>query len=323
MRPKNTYIAIFFSVFVVLSAYFFFLTSVNADTNISATSTERFAWDDIDGWWDFYSTNTVYVWGTRIDGYASSTVGEISLNCANTSIGNICSSSNYGICNGLNATHNTDGTCTNGDASGDLSGYAWNDTIGWISFSCKNHNPSCSHRGSGTGDYGVYIGGTGDFHGYAWNDVVGWISFNCANNSSCGSSNFKVNTNWRSTSTIGYLESSIFDTQSTGGALLNSVIWQGFSPTNTCVDFQFAASNSSSGPWNYKGPSGNATSYYGAPCASNPFGGTGCAPTNTSICVNKSDFVNYRYIRYKARLTSNLVQTQTPQIDDIILNWNP
>jgi len=323
MEPKKVFFVLFFLICGTFGAHYLLLTPIHADTNISATTTSYYAWDDVDGWWDFYSTNSVYVWGSRIDGYASSTVGEISFNCANTSIGSICESSNYGICNGLTATHNTDGTCTDGDAYGDLSGYAWNDTIGWISFSCTNHNPTCSHRGTGVGDYGVYIDGAGDFHGYAWNDVIGWISFNCANNSSCGVSSYKVNTGWRSTSTIGYLESSIFDTQSTGGALLNSVIWQGFSPTDTCVDFQFAGSNNSSGPWNYKGPSGDATSYYGAPCASNPFGGTGCASTNTSICVNKSDFVNYRYIRYKVRLTSDLIQTQTPEIDDIILNWNP
>jgi hypothetical protein len=323
MERKKTFFILLFSVFALGSVCFFFSPLVQADTNMNASSSAHFAWDDVVGWWDFYTTNSVYVWGTRIEGYASSTSGEMSLDCATSPIGNICGSSNYGICNGLNATHNSDGTCSGGDASGDLSGYAWNDTIGWISFSCKNHNPSCSHRGTGTGDYGVYIDGTGDFRGYAWNDVVGWVSFNCANDSSCGISNFKSNTDWRSTSTIGYLQSSIFDTQLTGGALLNSVLWRGFSPTDTCVDFQFAASNNSSGPWNYKGPSGDATSYYGAPCISSPFGGVGCASTDTSICINKNDFVNYRYLRYKVRLTSNLTQTQTPEITDIILNWNP
>lgn len=323
MKPKKVFMVGLFSIYILFGAYLYFSASVNAETNINSSSTARFAWDDVNGWWDFYTTDSVRVWGTRIEGYASSTVGEMSLDCSTTSIGNICSSSNYGICNGLNATHNTDGTCTNGDATGDLSGYAWNDVIGWISFSCTNYDTGCSHRGTGLGDYGVYIDGDGDFRGYAWNDVVGWISFNCANNASCGTSNFKLNTDWRSTSTIGYLESSIFDTQSANGVLLNSVLWQGFNPTNTCVDFQFAASNNSSGPWNYKGPSGDVTSFYGASCENNPFGGTGCAPTNTSICINKNDFINYRYLRYKIRLTSNLTQTQTPQVDDVILNWNP
>ncbi len=323
MNARKIFAMSVFFVCAVIFALCFFFETADADTNINSSSTDHFAWDDVSGWWDFYSTGSVYVWGSRVEGYASSTVGEMSLDCATTPIGNICSSSNYGICNGLNTTHNTDGTCTDADASGDLSGYAWNDTIGWISFSCKNHDEGCSHRGSGAGDYGVYIDGGGDFRGYAWNDVVGWISFNCANNSSCASSEFKVNTDWRATSTLGYLESSIFDTEKTEGALLNSVTWQGLSPTDTCVDFQFAGSNSASGPWEYKGPSGDETSYYGAPCESNPFGGTGCAVPDTSICVNKSDFVNYRYIRYKVRLTSNLIQTQTPEIDDIILNWNP
>lgn len=69
-----------FLIFGIFGAFFFFSIPANAETNISATSTEHFAWDDIDGWWDFYLTNTAYVWGSKIDGYASSTVGEISLN---------------------------------------------------------------------------------------------------------------------------------------------------------------------------------------------------------------------------------------------------
>ena len=160
--------------------------------------------------------------GTRLEGYASSSVGDISLDCATTRSGNICGSSNYGVCNGPGPKDptNLDGTCDAGDASGELTGYAWNDTTGWISFNCDQS----SHSGSNdcaSSNYKVLINqNTGDFSGYAWNDTNGWISFNCANNTSCGVNNFKMNTLWRATSTFGYLESSIFDTQDPQGTIL-------------------------------------------------------------------------------------------------------
>ena len=303
----------------VLSAIF--LYAANAETNIHTDPEQHFAWEDVNGWWDFYDPGTVLVRGTRVEGYATSSSGYVSLDCATSPSGNICASSNYGVCNGP-GPHNTDGTCPNGDASGVLSGYTWNDSIGWISFNCDQSSHSGSNQ-CALSNYKVQIGSDGDFTGYAWSDIVGWISFNCANNSSCGSSNFKTKTSWRATSSVGYLESSIFDTEKTSGAILNSIIWQGERPGTTCVDFQIAASNSTSGLWSYIGPSGDATSYYGAACASSLYGGVGCAEPNIPVCVKKSDFVGYRYLRYKARLMSDLLQTETPEINDIILNWSP
>ncbi|KKQ34307.1 MAG: hypothetical protein US50_C0053G0003 [Candidatus Nomurabacteria bacterium GW2011_GWB1_37_5] len=49
-------------------------------------------------------------------------------------------------------------------SSGNVSGWAWSDNIGWISF-------------NGTG-YGVSVDTTNKFFGYAWSDNIGWISFN-------------------------------------------------------------------------------------------------------------------------------------------------
>ncbi len=302
----------------IYSGFSFF--NAKAETNISSSATERYAWEDVDGWWDFYSTNSVMVWGTFVEGYASSSVGDISLDCATSPLGNICSTSNYGICNGP-GPHNTDGSCPNGDASGILSGYAWNDTIGWISFNCDGSTHGGTNQ-CALSNYKVDIDSDGNFTGYAWNDIVGWVNFNCSNSSSCATSNFKVNTAWRATSSVGYLESSIFDTQTTAGALLNSIIWQGTASGETCVDFQIAASNATSGPWNYIGPSGDSLTYYGASCLAAPRGGVGCAEQNIPACVNRSDFVGYRYLRYKVRLTSNLIQTETPNVNDVILNWS-
>lgn len=322
---RNLAVFLLAAAIVVIALLLFYRVSVHAETNISSVAEEQVAWEDVDGWWNFYQTNTVVVWGTRIEGYASSSAGEISLDCATTPTGNVCGDSNYGVCNGP-GPHSTDGSCPSGDASGVLSGYGWNDTIGWISFNCNQ----TSHGGSNdcaSSNYKVQIDSNGDFSGYAWNDVVGWISFNCANDASCGVSNYKVNTSWRATSSVGYLTSVIFDTQKTAGAVLNSIIWQGDDPDpggGTCVNFQIATSSSQSGPWNYVGPSGDSLTYYAASCATAPNGGvgSGCAAADTPVCVNKSAMIA-RYLRYKVQLRSNLLRTETPRVDDVILNWSP
>ena len=67
-------------------------------------------------------------------------------------------------------------------SSHNLSGYAWSDTIGWISFNCTNTS-SCT-----TADYGVHINeSTGVMSGYAWSSNVGWVSFNQSDLSLCPS----------------------------------------------------------------------------------------------------------------------------------------
>lgn len=317
MKPLK--IAFWILIALVLLLGLLAALRAQAATNISATSTEHSAWDDTEGWWDFYNTDSVTVYGTRLTGYASSSVGDMSLDCATTASGNICGSSNYGVCNGP-GPHNTDGTCSAGDASGDLTGFAWNDTIGWISFNCDQSTQGGSN-GCGTSDYGVSIDANGNFNGYAWNDIAGWISFNCANAGTCGTSNYKVNTSWRATSTYAYVESSVFDTQRSGGGVLQSIIWQGTQPADTSVDFQIATSSSPSGPWTFYGPGGTALFYYGAEC---PFAGTsipsGAGP-DKAICVDKNVGAA-RYLRYKVRLRSNLLQTQTPTVEDIVLIWS-
>jgi|GEM_PF-2551138 len=57
---------------------------------------------------------------------------------------------------------------------GTLTGYAWSDNIGWISFSgiAANSTP-----------YGVTVANDGTLSGYAWSDSIGWIGFG---GNSCG-----------------------------------------------------------------------------------------------------------------------------------------
>lgn len=280
------------AISLTIATWFLIYGLVLAATNISAVSNEHFAWNDIFGWIDFYSTDTVNVLSTKLTGYASSSIGDISLDCATTRAGNICSSSSYAVLN---------------NGLGDLSGWGWNDTYGWISFCGGQGSSDCP----GNTAYRVLINpSTGVFTNYAWNDVVGWISFNCADPGVCGTSDYKVKTSWIATSTTGTIESNIYDTGVASGAQLNSFLWHGTQPTGTKVEFQFASSNSTSGPWIFIGPDGTENSRYTV----NP---------NVSQSIGIGLHSNRRYFRYKIILYSDQSQQISPRVDEVIVNWSP
>ena len=111
------------------------------------------------------------------------------------------------------------------------------------------------------------------------------------------------------TSTPACLTSSILDTGVSGGAGFNSLLWQGSLGTGGVVQFQIAFSNSSSGPWNYYGPTSTSDYYTPNPNVSVAFPTTGSASPQ-----------NNRYLRYKVCLSTS---STTPQVNDIIINWTP
>jgi len=278
-----------FKIKIILIVFFFFsFIIVFAATNID--STYRYAWNDVIGWVDFYATDNINVSSTQLTGYASSSVGFIALDCATSPSGDICGTSDFKVLK---------------DGTGGLSGYAWNDNIGWLNFS-----------GTTTQDqaYGVSVDpSSGDFSGWAWNDAVGWFSFNCSNSGAggCSPSDYKVKTGLTSTSTSASLVSSIFDTWAVSGAAINTIMWQGTQPSGTRVKFQIASSNSAAGSWDYKGPDGSETTYY--------------SPTNTGIPaqINLAYHNNHRYFRYKIFLYSDASQINSPTVTDVIINWSP
>lgn len=56
--------------------------------------------------------------------------------------------------------------------SDNVSGFAWSENIGWISFNCTNTD-SCA-----ASNYGININtSTGAFSGYGWSENIGWIDF--------------------------------------------------------------------------------------------------------------------------------------------------
>ena len=113
------------------------------------------------------------------------------------------------------------------------------------------------------------------------------------------------------TQTSGTIQSATFDTGVTSGAAFNSIFWRGTQPAGTSVQFQFAVSNSSAGPWTYKGPDGSSATFY-TPT------GPGIPKTLYFTIVN-----GFRYFRYAMTLTSNSAGTATPNATSVIVNWSP
>lgn len=73
--------------------------------------------------------------------------------------------------------------------SENISGWAWNNQLGWISFNSTDCDPNddgiaenppagCPLLGETIPAYGVNIDSSGNFSGYAWSSNAGWISFN-------------------------------------------------------------------------------------------------------------------------------------------------
>lgn len=290
-----------FSFLVGISLFLGLAITVRADiadtTNVSFASGEYWAWNDVIGWIDHHTTHTVLLTPTLLKGYASSNLGDFTYDCETARGGSLCSTSPFHVFH---------------DENGNLEGWGWNDTLGWISFCGGQSTANCP----GGIAYQVQVDlETGDFKGdgndYAWNDTIGWISFNCKNHDGfvCDF-DYKVKIG-ASTSTFGILESTPFDTGVAGGAQINSIVWKGDLPVGTSVYFQLAASNSSTGPWTFNGPDGTGNSYYGP------------STPNYSLSLDYSLFNDKRYFKYKVFMYSDNTRLKTPLISDVIVNWSP
>jgi hypothetical protein len=117
------------------------------------------------------------------------------------------------------------------------------------------------------------------------------------------------------TTASGSLDSATFDTGVVNGAQLNSVIWQGTQITGTSVDFQFAVSTSSGGPWNFWGNDGTPNSYF----AVNPGTLTNLLSTTNGYGL----FNGYRYFRYRVILFSDGPRMNSPLVQQVVVNWSP
>jgi hypothetical protein len=256
-----------------------------------------YAWNDILGWIDLCNGSgsdcsqnaySVNVGINALSGFASSSVGLISFNCNDI---DACGSSNYKVLKIPSTTSST------------LSGYAWNDNIGWISFNCQDLGV-CD-----TSPYKVWIDENGIFHGYAWNDNIGWISFNSQELG--GSLNFYVKTSFVAYASEGELVSSIFDTGIDVGVSYNSIIWEG-KLNGGKIKFQLATATSTSGSWEFLGPSCDPNAFYEP-----------SSDSDTTIPIRCPLHYGKRYFRYKVILNPSQDQSQTPVIYKIIINYSP
>jgi hypothetical protein len=113
----------------------------------------------------------------------------------------------------------------------------------------------------------------------------------------------------------GTLDSATFDTAIASGTELNSFIWQGSTPSNSAAKFQFAVSNSSSGPWNYQGTDGSANTYFS--------GAAGVPVSFLSTAQGYALFNGYRYFRYRVTLFADSADLYTPTVTQVSVNWSP
>ena len=65
--------------------------------------------------------------------------------------------------------------------SSHLSGYAYNENIGWISMGNHSDSAEFSYLNTTASNYGVNNDGAGALSGYAWSPSIGWINFNQEN----------------------------------------------------------------------------------------------------------------------------------------------
>lgn len=72
-------------------------------------------------------------------------------------------------------------------AIGEITGYAWSDTIGWISFNCSDEGVC------GTANYKIEIFDDDTIAGYAWSDTIGWIQFGGLSGCPAGSCDARIN----------------------------------------------------------------------------------------------------------------------------------
>lgn len=292
--------AVFICIFLIGAGMAYAATNINTQ----GKQNEKWGWNDVFGWIDMASTTAVYVASSTLQGYASSSIGDIMFDCATTRLGNTCFNGTTGVT-----------FKTANDGAGLLSGFAWNDLIGWISMSGTTTAPSTA--------YGVSIIPAGDnknsyFHGWAWSDVVGWINFNCDDYDSlipgfCETSNYKTQTGAGAASTSAEFTSSIFDIGTSSG-VFNTLTWRGAQPAGSSVKFQIATATTTSALAGATSTVFAASTWFDV----NP---SNASPVKLSYVTTGAEVENRRYIRYRAALSTDALLG--PRIDDIIINWSP
>lgn len=117
----------------------------------------------------------------------------------------------------------------------------------------------------------------------------------------------------------GTLTSSVFDTANSSSVGYNSIMWKGALGSEGKVRFQFAASSSPNGPWNF---------YGGSTCSSGDWFET--SGPNIPVGIKEGSgctgaWNNKRYYKYKVKICSKDCVTAgltSPVVDSIVINWS-
>jgi len=108
-----------------------------------------------------------------------------------------------------------------------LTGYAWSDNVGWISFNCDQ--PDYGTNTCGSSNYEVVIEPSGDITGHAWSSHIGWIQFGGLGTSpEGGSSDAQIDLNTGEISGWARACAGAANPDCTGGATSTAGGWSGW-----------------------------------------------------------------------------------------------
>ena len=171
-----------------------------------------------------------------------------------------------------------------------LSGWAWSETIGWISFN--------STEGGGS-NYGVTAASNGRLSGYAWSENIGWLTFNQGDLGGCPNSPCQANfdddsgavSGWaRALANGGGWDGWISLSGSNYGVTVSQCDWDGYAWGSDVVGWiHFKGSN-----YGVTG-SGDACTEFAATLSSNPSGYSPLSTTLTGGVSGGTGTINYTF----------------------------
>lgn len=130
----------------------------------------------------------------------------------------------------------------------------------------------------------------------------------------------------------GSLDSAVFDTYATAGALqgpaYNSIMWKGSQNGSLGkVQFQVATSDCANGETNYPTCNTGAWSFVGgSACDTSSYYDTAGTDLPVEISCSPANHNNKRYFRYRVRICTGDCSTggsASPIVNDVVVNWAP
>ena len=100
--------------------------------------------------------------------------------------------------------------CPTGPNGGNISGWAWSDTIGWISLNSGDAGTCASSA------YGLTLSG-GTITGYAWSENVGWIQFGGLSGFPSGTGTIASNATVSGNNVVGWARAMSYSDSQAGG----------------------------------------------------------------------------------------------------------